>query len=73
MFLAARPREGVLPRLQPDGAGVGREAEPGHVAGRLAVRAQGQGGIQKGDADADIELVVKYFLEAKCFYSLHKS
>ena len=63
----------MLPRVQPDGAGVGREAEPGHVAGRLAVRAQRQGGIQKGDTAADIESVVKYFLDAKDFDSLHKS
>ena len=35
--VAACPREGVLPRLKPDCAGVGRQAEPGHVAGGLAL------------------------------------
>ena len=55
VFLAARPREGVLPRLQPDGPGVGWEAEPGHLAGSLAVWTQGQGRIQKG------QNIFKYF------------
>ena len=35
--VAARPREGVLPRLQPHRPRVGREAEPRHLAGSLAV------------------------------------
>ena len=35
--IAARPREGVLPRLQPHRPGVGREAQPRHLAGSLAV------------------------------------
>ena len=48
--VAARSREGLLPRLQLDGPGLGREAEPRHMAGGVAVRAQGQGGQQKGEA-----------------------
>ena len=35
--VAACPREGVLPGLEPDCAGVGRQAEPGYVAGGLAL------------------------------------
>ena len=38
--LLACPREGVLPGLEPDGACVGRQDEPGHLAGGLAMRAQ---------------------------------
>ena len=48
--IAARSREGLLPRLQLDGPRVRREAEPGHLAGGVAVWAQGQGGQQKGEA-----------------------
>ena len=45
----ACPCESLLPGVEPDGAGVGREVEPGDLAGGLAVRAQGQGGLQEGN------------------------
>ena len=48
LVLAAGPREGLLPWLQPDGARDGREAEPRDLAGRLAVRAQRPRGIAEG-------------------------
>ena len=41
--ISACPRQGLLPGLQPHGPGLGREAEPGHLAGGLALRAQRQG------------------------------
>ena len=47
--IAARSRQGLLSRLQLDSACVRWEAEPGHLAGGVAVRAQGQGGQQKGE------------------------
>ena len=51
--LSARAREGLLPGLQPDGARVGRQAEPGDVAGRVAVRTQRPGGIEKSASDGE--------------------
>ena len=48
--ISARSRQGLLSRLQLDSACVRWEAEPGHLAGGVAVRAQGQGGQQKGEA-----------------------
>ena len=38
----------MFPGFEPDGAGVRRQAEPRHVAGSVAVRAPGQGRLQKG-------------------------
>ena len=52
-LFAARARQGLLPGLQPDGAGVGRQAEPGDVAGRVAVRAPGPGGVEKSASDGE--------------------
>ena len=51
--LSARAREGLLPGLQPDGPRVRRQAEPGDVAGRVAVRTQRPGGIEKSASDCE--------------------
>ena len=53
LLLPARAREGLLPGLQPDGARVRRQAEPGDVAGCVAVRTQRPGGIEKSASDGE--------------------
>ena len=53
LSFAARARQGLLPGLQPDGAGVGRQAEPGDVAGRVAVRAPRPGRVEKSASDGE--------------------
>ncbi len=53
LSFSAGTREGLLPRLQPDGARVRRQAEPGHVAGRLALRAPRPRGLQESASDGE--------------------
>ena len=54
--ISARSRQGLLSRLQLDSACVRWEAEPGHLAGGVAVRAQGQGGQQKGEPECTMNI-----------------
>lgn len=53
MMFPAGPREGVLPRLVADDPDNGGQAEPGHVAGRVAVRAQGPRGLPQAAHHAE--------------------
>ena len=51
MLVPARSRQSLLSRVKLDSPGVRREAQPGHLAGRLAVRTQGQGWIPEGSSN----------------------